>query len=160
MTNIEFLELPELKYTPFRTRLLDGFPLKTDEEIKSLRIVRQDDLRIEDIDGGGKRRTIEDAKKDEDPNNATNFPEERQRSKNGKVAPDGAAEEDLEQLKTEEDSPAFLKRLGVEPYIRFAEYCKYLSLFNQRTGLDEKIQCNLFTFNSYSLFPHIRCRRQ
>ncbi|TNV76445.1 hypothetical protein FGO68_gene8344 [Halteria grandinella] len=140
LTNREFLELPELKYTPFRPRLLDGFPLKTDEEIKSLRMVRQDDLRIEDLDGG-KRRTIEDSKKDDDANNATNFPEERGKSKNGKVAPDGAAaDEDLEYLKTEEDSPAFLKKLGVEPYIRFADYCKYLSLFNQRTGIDEKIQ--------------------
>lgn len=33
----------------------------------------------------------------------------------------------------------FVKKLGVEPYIRFADFSKYLSLFNQRTGLDEKI---------------------
>ncbi len=33
----------------------------------------------------------------------------------------------------------FVKKLGVEAYIRFADFSKYLSLFNQRTGLDEKI---------------------
>jgi hypothetical protein len=31
-------------------RLLDGFPLKTDEEIKSLRMVRNDELRVVDFD--------------------------------------------------------------------------------------------------------------
>jgi hypothetical protein len=42
-------------------------------------------------------------------------------------------------MRTEEDEPRFIARLGVEPYIRFADFAKYLSLFNQRTGLDDKI---------------------
>jgi hypothetical protein len=46
------------------------------------------------------------------------------------VAPDGAVEEEDENMKTELDTEAFIKKLGVEPYIRFADYCKYLSLFN------------------------------
>ena len=40
---------------------------------------------------------------------------------------------------TEEDEPIFVVRLGAEPYINFAEFCKYLSIFNPKTGLDEKI---------------------
>lgn len=42
MTNVEFLELPELKYTPFRQRLFDGFMLKTDEDVKAMRMIRND----------------------------------------------------------------------------------------------------------------------
>lgn len=41
-----------------------------------------------------------------------------------------AGEEEEDNLKTEDDDPLFLRRLGNEPYIRFADYCKYLSLFN------------------------------
>ena len=42
-------------------------------------------------------------------------------------------------MKTEEDSHEFVNKLGTEPYITFAEFCKYLSLYNPKTGLDEKI---------------------
>lgn len=93
----------------------------------------------------GKRRGTQDeeSKKDDDPNNATNFPDDKSK-KTGKVTPEGAVADEMdENMKTEEDSPGFIKRLGIEPYIRFADFCKYLSLFNQRTGLDEKIQCKL-----------------
>ena len=82
-------------------------------------------------------------KKDEDPNNATNFPDEK--NKANKVNPEdtdkkeGVIQEEEDTLKDEVDSPGFIKKLGVEPYIRFADFAKYLSLFNQRTGLDEKI---------------------
>ena len=48
-------------------------------------------------------------------------------------------EEEDEHLKTEEDDNDFLKKLGQEAYISFAEFAKYLSLFNPKTGLDEKI---------------------
>ena len=44
-------------------------------------------------------------------------------------------------MKTLEDDLDFIKKLGSEPYITFAEFAKYLSLFNPKTGLDEKIQC-------------------
>lgn len=43
-------------------------------------------------------------------------------------------------------------KLGSEPYITFAEFCKYLSLFNPKTGLDEKIQCNLLIVDSAVYF--------
>lgn len=60
-----------------------------------------------------------------------------------KVLPEGGAEkrhgEEEENLKTEEDEPEFITRLGHEPYITFAEFSRYLSLFNPKTGLDEKI---------------------
>lgn len=66
----------------------------------------------------------------------------------GKTAVGGDAmghgfEEEDEHLKTEEDEPDFIRKLGTEPYITFAEFAKYLSLFNPKTGLDEKIQCRL-----------------
>lgn len=63
-----------------------------------------------------------------------------------KVQPEGEKREEKhggeeeENLKTEEDEPDFITRLGHEPYITFAEFCRYLSLFNPKTGLDEKIQ--------------------
>lgn len=145
LTNKEFLELPELKYTPFRPRLIDGFQLKTDDDVRAIRVIRQDSLAVEDIDGKARGRN-EDAK--DNGNDATNYPDEKSRvpSKgNSKIVPfgedkkDNAAEEEEDNLKTEEDDAKFLKRLGNEPYIRFADFSKYLSLFNQRTGLDEKI---------------------
>ncbi len=40
LTNKEFLELPELKYTPFRSRLVEGFQLKSDSDVKSMHIMR------------------------------------------------------------------------------------------------------------------------
>lgn len=126
--------MPELRYTPFRRRLVDGFPLKTDDNVRALRVVRSDSLHLEDIGlmGEGKQRGKDEEKKyDTDPNNATNYPDDKVKpsSKNGKVAPEGIEQEE-EILKTEEDDPAFIRKMGSEPYIRFADFCKYLSLFN------------------------------
>lgn len=33
-------------------------------------------------------------------------------------------------LRTEEDEAKFQSKLGFEPYIRFSDFAKYLSLFN------------------------------
>ena len=41
------------------------------------------------------------------------------------------------------DDAAFIAKMGTERYITFAEFAKILSLFNPRTGIDEKIQCKL-----------------
>lgn len=38
-----------------------------------------------------------------------------------------------------DDDPAFIKLMGTETYINFAEFSKIMSLFNPRTGIDEKI---------------------
>jgi len=37
------------------------------------------------------------------------------------------------------DSNQFIKQMGEESYIDFAEFSKIMSLFNPRTGIDEKI---------------------
>lgn len=37
------------------------------------------------------------------------------------------------------DSQPFIESMGTESYINFAEYSKIMSLFNPRTGIDEKI---------------------
>lgn len=108
-----------------------------------MRMIRQDQLHVEDLNLLEKRPVNkEDNKNEDDPHNATNYPDDKKGA--SKVTPDDAVskaaiEEEEENLNTEQDLPSFIKRLGVEPYIRFAEFCKYLSLFNQRTGLDEKI---------------------
>ncbi len=99
-------------------------------------------LQVEDFNSLDFKKKGKEDSKNEDPNNATNFPDDK--SKASKVSPDdpkkpGAIEEEEDNLKTEQDSPMFVKKLGVEAYIRFADFSKYLSLFNQRTGLDEKI---------------------
>ena len=97
----------------------------------------------------------------------TNYPDDKVpvNAKGSKVAPapnskpgDPVIEEEEDILKTEEDDAKFLRRLGTEPYIRFADFAKYLSLFNSRTGLDEKIQCIVFPIITvfYSLLPYLR----
>lgn len=42
LTNREFLELAELKYTPFRSRLIKGFQLKKDGDVKDMHGMRQE----------------------------------------------------------------------------------------------------------------------
>ncbi len=91
-------------------------------------------MAVEDFNTIDAKKKNED-KKEEDPHNATNFPDDK--TKANKVNPDdpdkkpGAIfEEEDDNMKAEVDSPAFIKKLGVEPYIRFAEFSKYLSLFN------------------------------
>ena len=39
-----------------------------------------------------------------------------------------------------EDTPQFIRSLGTEKYINFAEFAKIMSMFNPNTGIDEKIQ--------------------
>lgn len=93
-------------------------------------MIRQDQLQIEDLNLLDKKPQKED-NKEEDPHNATNYPDEKRSA--SKVAPEEAlraVEDEEENLQNEQDPPGFVKRLGVEPYIRFAEFCKYLSLFN------------------------------
>ena len=48
ITNKEFLDIRELKVTPFRTRLLYAFPLKSDEEVKVAENLRAETLKIDD----------------------------------------------------------------------------------------------------------------
>lgn len=42
LTNKEFLDLPELRYSPFRPRLIDAFPLKVDNDVQTLKAMRDD----------------------------------------------------------------------------------------------------------------------
>lgn len=114
-------------------------------------------MQLETLEGDGKRNPKKEDLKDGDDLGKTNFPDDGRPTSKGKinkVAPAGGAtdkkdpeatpaEEEEEVFKTEEDDPKFIRRLGEEPYIRFADFAKYLSLFNSRTGLDEKIQCNI-----------------
>ena len=103
-------------------------------------------MTIDDITGDLKPNRNEESKNDANAGDQTNYPDDKTASKTptkaNKIAPeDKPVVEEEEILKTEEDDAKFLKRLGVEPYIRFADFAKYISLFNSRTGLDEKIQC-------------------
>ncbi|CDW79282.1 calcineurin b subunit [Stylonychia lemnae] len=159
LTNKEFLNLPELKYNPFRSRLVDGFQLKSDEDVKTMRLMRQDSLQLEDFNDALRKETVSfpeeqkglnfDATQTDHPGENGKGKQEFMGKKGSKVAPDGISrtktmndlvEEEDEHLKTEEDDNEFVKKLGTEAYITFAEFAKYLSLFNPKTGLDEKIQ--------------------
>ena len=64
--------------------------------------------------------------------------------KSGNQQQDAAEEhddDDEEQNYDEiEDDAKFIKLLGKQRYIDFAEFAKILSLFNPNTGIDEKIQ--------------------
>jgi len=44
LTNREFLNLPELRYTPFRKRLIEGFQLKSDSDVRTMRLMRNDSV--------------------------------------------------------------------------------------------------------------------
>eukprot|EP00347_Sterkiella_histriomuscorum_P008767 403343834 len=174
-TEEEFLNLAELRYTPFRSRLIDGFQLKSDEDVKTMKLMRQDSLQLEDFNDALRKDTMH-----VEENKGLNFdgtqteaaekssmmgapnPKVEFGRKNTRVAPTGLSagnrlsktnggsdpinntnnidHDEDEHMKTEEDEPDFVRKLGTEPYITFAEFCKYLSIFNPKTGLDEKIQ--------------------
>ena len=53
-------------------------------------------------------------------------------------------EEQQEQIQDDSgafDDARFIEKMGTEKYITFAEFAKIMSIFNPRTGIDEKIQC-------------------
>lgn len=68
-----------------------------------MRMIRQDQLMVEDLDAMVAKGR-EEQKNEEDPNNATNYPDDKSRpgSKSGsKVQPEAIAEEEDDNLKTE-----------------------------------------------------------
>ena len=53
LTNIQLLNLPEFKFTPFRTRLFYALQLKSDEEVIKIRNMQNEDVRLEDLGNVG-----------------------------------------------------------------------------------------------------------
>jgi hypothetical protein len=49
LTNKQLLNLDEFRFTPFRTRLIDGLQLKSDIQVRATRQMMNVDLKIEDI---------------------------------------------------------------------------------------------------------------
>ena len=45
-----------------------------------------------------------------------------------------------EDVKNDIDTPQFIGTLGTKAYIDFQEFCKYLSVFNPRFNIDEKVK--------------------
>ena len=43
-------------------------------------------------------------------------------------------------VKNDIDTPQFIGTLGTKAYIDFQEFCKYLSVFNPRFNIDEKVK--------------------
>lgn len=76
-----------------------------------------------------------------------------QKEEEKKVEAENTDEEDEEENEMQEpnmegldlegagDSSKFMRDLGTESYITFAEFTKIMSLFNPRTAIDEKIHC-------------------
>lgn len=49
LTNRQLLNLPEFKYTPFRTRLVYALQLKSDTQVKNMRNMQNEDVKLEDL---------------------------------------------------------------------------------------------------------------
>ena len=98
--------------------------------------MKNQDVKLEDL---GKI-----LKNEEEPKKGTNETEESDKEgstegeKNNKKVeePDDDAE-----LEMNEDTPEFIESMGTTSYITFDEFAKIMSLFNPRTGIEEKIQC-------------------
>ena len=69
---------------------------------------------------------------------------EGEKNKKEKEPPAEQPENEDADLELNEDSPEFIANMGTTSYITFDEFAKNMSLFNPRTGIDEKIQCKSF----------------
>lgn len=54
------------------------------------------------------------------------------------------------------DDQNFINKMGTERYIEFAEFSTIMSLFNPRTGIDEKINCKSFCSPNLSVLVYFR----
>ena len=148
LTNRQLLNLPEFKYTPFRTRLVYALQLKSDTQVKNMRNMQNEDVKLEDLGKLlGQQEDVDPiSKKDKDDVDKTDYeagrdPDEEE----GDLNKDEDEKEEDEGLEdggdqfNRDDDPAFIKLMGTETYINFAEFSKIMSLFNPRTGIDEKI---------------------
>lgn len=145
LTNRQLLNLDEFKYNPFRTRLIYALQLKTDQQVQEIKDMKNQDVKLEDL---GKI-----LKNEEEPKKGTNETEEsddKEGSTEGeKPKKEKQAEEadDDAELEMNEDTPDFIESMGTTSYITFDEFAKIMSLFNPRTGIEEKIQCKFKILN-------------
>lgn len=151
LTNRQLLNLAEFQYTPFRSRLFYALQLKSDEEVLKIKNMQNEDVRLEDLgnigtDEGRSSKSDKRSKKDDSEYSGNEDNEEGERkSKKGKrdeeeKKEDEEDEEEEENYDDVEDDPRFIRLLGTQMYIDFAEFAKIMSLFNPNTGIDEKIQ--------------------
>lgn len=98
--------------------------------------MKNQDVKLEDL---GKI-----LKEPEEPKDTENSEDEKDKEstegekKKNEIPAAAEAEADLE---LNEDTAEFINSMGTVSYITFDEFAKIMSLFNPRTGIDEKIQC-------------------
>mmetsp|Transcript_14303 Transcript_14303/g.22273 ORF Transcript_14303/g.22273 Transcript_14303/m.22273 type:complete len:176 (-) Transcript_14303:8-535(-) len=77
---------------------------------------------------------------DDEDEEAKRAEEERKRKEEEEKKAEEEAEEEEDGIEGIVDDAGFLAKMGTERYITFSEFAKIMSLFNPRTGIDEKIQ--------------------
>lgn len=104
--------------------------------------MKNQDVKLEDL---GKILKDEEAPKqatDETENSDEGEKESTEGEKNKKEKEKEVVDENEDaDLEMNEDSPEFIESMGTISYITFDEFAKIMSLFNPRTGIEEKIQC-------------------
>jgi len=172
LTNREFLEIDELKWTPFRTRLLNAFPLKTDDEVRAAQELRAETLKLEDykdleemlkdkdkagdvknskddmatgMEEARRRANLDEEDEKRDASNKSNLPleDEKKRDRGNHANMQG------DDVNNEIDQESYVRLLGTMAYIDFSEFWKLLAIFNPRFNLDEKVKFyfRIFDFN-------------
>lgn len=102
--------------------------------------MKNQDVKLEDL---GKILKGEEPKKntDETENSDDGEKESTEGEKNKKEKEKEAEDNEDADLEMNEDTPEFIESMGTISYITFDEFAKNMSLFNPRTGIEEKIQC-------------------
>jgi hypothetical protein len=103
--------------------------------------MKNQDVKLEDL--GKILKEEEPAKKntDETENSDDGEKDSTEGEKNKKEKDKEPEENDDADLEMNEDTPEFIESMGTISYITFDEFAKNMSLFNPRTGIEEKIQC-------------------
>ena len=111
--------------------------------------MKNQDVKLEDL---GKILKVEEEEKKKGTDETDNSDEEKDKDstegeKKKKGEPEANPANEDADLELNEDTPEFIEQMGIVSYITFDEFAKIMSLFNPRTGIDEKIQCK-FLFKS------------
>lgn len=133
ISNQEFLDMAELRFSPFRNRLKEAIPMLTDEEILKIKESKPKD----DDFIGGPRLDSADGQSD------VTAPANRVAQDAGKINSKVLPIND-----TNEEVPGRISEADSWPYIDFERFAVYLTTFCPRSPIDLKIS---FAFRMYDL---------
>lgn len=106
--------------------------------------MQNNEVKLEDLGKilKDKDEPIKEDKKGSDDESEEDEAKSTDNEKNGKKKEEKEeVHEDDGNLDVIADTDEFIASMGTASYIDFAEFAKIMSLFNPRTGIDEKIQC-------------------